>query len=305
MNTYESTGASLIATWLILVSLLLPSPRIADRSEPQDQGTSQMIKTAEKEGVRLSLLIEESIYGPGQTVRVTATAENLNPTPAIFWMANMDDPPVHVWVDTPFFGPQTLRNPADPQVVRDAIGSAVLGPGQKLVREVSWDQMMPAGLKGPVQAPPGQYSVNAALNLGRYQSSGNNKSLRVEVAITIERSKPIISIKQAMESALSIPRVLSWIKVHGRMFVLRSYATATYFKVSQGKLQELAGNPNSGGASGTGSGGVANCAIHLEPGPVWRLNMIADNDDHSYSEMHVVMDATNGSVLHIESRTNR
>jgi hypothetical protein len=75
--------------------------------------------------------------------------------------------------------------------------------------------------------------------------------------------------------------------------------------LTQGRLEEFPENPNSGGATGSGSGGRANCAIHLEPGPVWRLNMIADNDDHSYSEVDVLLDATDGKVMQIEVRTNK
>jgi hypothetical protein len=296
----QSSVVKTLPTVVILVAIFAMPSKPGERSVLLRQGQPQITRTAEKEGIHLNLLIEKSLYSPGEMVRVTATAENLNTTPGVLWMASMDDSPIQIFVDTPFLGPQTLRNPGDPQAVRDAMGSAVLEPGQKLVREVSWDQMMPSELKGPVPTPPGQYSVNVVMNLGKYDSSGNNRSLRVAAAITIEGSRPIISMDEALRSAISHPQVSSWFESHGGRFVLRSPRHTTYFVLSQGKLQELPGNPNTGGGLGSGAGGLANCAMHLEPGPIWRLNMAAHNKDGSYSEMHVLLNATDGKVLVVE-----
>ena len=312
----------LVATWVHLAVLLAvpltsaallktgrpnqfqatPSQQAARVSTQQER--PQIIRTVEVEGVRLNLTIERSVYRRGEVVRVTAIAENLSNVPVVYWKANLDDPPIYVFVDTPFFGPYTLRNPADPQVVRPALGSASLQPGRKIVREVTWDQMMPPGLKGPVQSPPGQYTVSAVLNLGGSDPFTKNKPLRVIASVTIKGGKPIIPVQEALESALRHPKVSSWLEAHGGLFVLRFHGDQKYFTLTQGGLQELAGNLNIESTRGSKGGGIANCAIHLEPGPRWRLNMSGGKRRGSYSAMSVLLNATNGKVLRIEPQVN-
>jgi hypothetical protein len=254
----------------------------------------------EEEGVRLSLHVEKRLYRPGDKVKVTAIAENLNKTPVVCWKANLEDPPIYTFVETPFFGHHSLRNPADPEIVRPAVGSETLEPGGKLVREVSWDLMLPPGLRGPVPAPPGQYFIQAVLNLRRNYSSEKKDSLRVIATVTLEGSKPIISMREALESAIQDTKVSKWFEALGGSFVFRSYTDKKYYRLNEGKLQELAPASNEGNNSGSGSEAAANCAIHLEPGPAWRLFMAGEE-----SEMSVLMDATNGKIRKVESKVYR
>ncbi|HEU4389659.1 MAG TPA: hypothetical protein VFV34_17775 [Blastocatellia bacterium] len=268
-------------------------------SEPWPQAEPQVTNGAERNGVRLSLFIERSVYHPGETVRVKAVAENVRKTAVVLCTANVQDDPIYIVVDTPFYGNHLLRNSADPEVVSPAESSVTVKPYQESVREVTWDLMLQAGLAGPVPAPPGEYPVTAFVTLGPCDSSSKNRSLRVAAQIVIEGSKPIISMLDALKSAVQQPQVSGWFERHGGTFVFRSSREVKYYRLEQGELKEIDGTEweNTGGSGG---GNLASCAIHLEPGPNWKFYIAIRNE-----EMSVLLNGTSGEVLEIKSKVYR
>ena len=169
---------------LIVVSLIyMPSTCSIGQTHPPAGETS-----ASKDGVHLRLSVEKLEYRRNERVRIKASAENLSRTPVVCWIGSLMQSPIYLFVDSRRFGthPIEVKSPDESRNMPPAEGYVTIEPGQNVIREILWDQAV-STRTGTLHLPAGEYSVEAVLHIGRYDSEKRKPDpLRVSIRIRVQ-----------------------------------------------------------------------------------------------------------------------
>lgn len=166
-------------------------------------------------GILLRLSTDKAVYGPGEVVRVAVFLENLSSSPIDYTMMSIGEPRVAVYLDqAPFAGSQCLfEEGRERHFVLPADNSAVLDAGQTITREVVWDQQLYPS-PDAIQAPSGEYTIEAAFARGTYSGYAEPDLLTVTLSIEIQGSWTITTPESAQSAALALSEVKTWYDEH-------------------------------------------------------------------------------------------
>jgi hypothetical protein len=288
------------------LALLSQSNRVlqAIYREPQDQTKGRkkakntlpagVIETVERDGLRLTLMLEKSVYRPNEPIQITAKLHNLSSTPVECVVGAAPDSPVGILVSS-FWGYQLLPHSRYSQGERADF--VTLAAGQEIISLITWDQIIHARLNEPMQAPSGSYQISAVAMIR--QSSG---SLEVEASLFLEGGVVVIPGEAALMKAIHQTEVINWLESQGGEFLYHGDGNQVGYRLVNGKLQM--GITRYQPLRGKGDhGSVAHCSMHFESGPTWKVRFSGlKKDDQPSSEMVVIIDAANGKVVKVESK---
>jgi hypothetical protein len=202
-------------TTLVLTGILLLSGlglSSCDLVNPSKQYTTEVIK----DDVLLKLATDKQLYQPGQTVTILATVENLSSHSVDYTMWNIGDPALYITLAPTLFGDQISLNERNfrGRLVASMVTEDVLEADQRLSREVIWNQKLNTH-PDEIQAPPGQYTIQAVFYVGKYNGSDAEPELiTATLDIRIDGSEKIITPEEGLQIALTVPEVQQWYEAH-------------------------------------------------------------------------------------------
>jgi hypothetical protein len=176
--------------------------------------------------VRLTLWVDKEEVSAGQGIKVRATVENLTGGSVVYTMWNIGDPPVYTGLSHAYeevWGPVTLRNPADPQIVMPAVVTGTLRTREVIVRDVSWDGTLATNGQS-VPAPNGTYTLQAAFYPGDQSSAPEQSPLAVAHDLRVIGGADLVVPTTAMSTARSHPQVQAWWDAHTGAAIARESA---------------------------------------------------------------------------------
>jgi len=174
---------------------------------PQDGSPTPALQTEvtrETAGVRLKLSVEKATYKEGETVRVSAQAENLTSDQLAAVPAGPSQSAFSFSLFSQIGGDQALSADGGPV----APEGEAFGPGERVNGSVAWDQQV-ASYQDPVPGPPGEYTITAEISV---IGGALTMPAVVGAAVTfrLEGGEAIILPDIALTVALTQPEVKQW-----------------------------------------------------------------------------------------------
>lgn len=194
--------------WAVIVTNCGPP---VDQTDTPEQQTTKPPEHA----LVLRLSANKQFYQPGETIVVNVSVENAYSEPISYTMWNGGDPPIYVTVDsTPYSDRFSLyEKDYEAREIHPIVTSDVINPGQRITREVIWNQLLPT-YPDRLQAPPGKYVIQATFFMGKYSSDHEPYLVAAQIEIEITGTKAIITPEEALRQALELPEVELWYAEH-------------------------------------------------------------------------------------------
>jgi len=201
------TRALVLSLWLALCALA--SACGGDGGPAASPSASPLQVTEEQEGIRLTLSVDDDLYAVGDVVKITAEAENTRQDTVTYSASPRGGPALRLGIISDLAATQELGTDGPA-----ADNNGELPPGEKLRREVEWDQQI-AMYQTPLQAPPATYRVAAEFVVTA--ASGAQAGVRAFVSIRLEGGEPVVASQVAIETALFHDEVKNWFEGRGAL----------------------------------------------------------------------------------------
>jgi len=182
--------------------------------------------TRERAGVRLTLSLDKGRYDPDDTVKITATAQNITAEAFTYGFLSQGESPLSLLLTTDLAGEQVL-NAGDPETIEP---NALLAAGETFTTEAQWDQQL-ATYETFVAAPPARYLVTTKINIA---VPGAQEFITVAAAIEFDLQGGDRVIKQAavIELALAEDEVKEWFAVREAVVICAVSGVNRYYRGS-------------------------------------------------------------------------
>jgi len=195
-----------------------PSPTPPTPPTPIESPTLTPIESTEKtieiveKGLLLRITTEKEAYGPEEPVRITMYAENISTAPIEYIDAGCGPHDFRVEVDGyPYYRSETVReeNYSSSGGGGCMVSIDTLEPSDSMTRVFVWDyyfRTYPDQFKAPV----GNYEIVASIVLVDELDSYENNRVSIATDIKIEDTWNSITMYEAIDIALSTPKVEQW-----------------------------------------------------------------------------------------------
>jgi len=178
----------------------------------------------ERDGVRMTLSVNDVSFRPGETVELSLEAENLRDAPLTYGFVPADEPPLQLSITSDLVGKQILNAGDDP--LGDA--NLTLEAGEKIATAADWDQGL-AIYVDPVQAPEGEYTVTARLMVDDPAGGTAPLELTAAVSVALRGGEQILPLAEAVKTAIQQPELREWMADRTATSAVCQYQTTGVF----------------------------------------------------------------------------
>jgi hypothetical protein len=263
-----------------------PANKIFAPIAPIDPYIPAEFESNDFDETEVSVMIGKSVYSSGEMVEITARLTNQSDVPAYFWMPNLEGPIIVVKLDAGPAGIRRLRELGPVTMLHEVEATATLAPHQSLERVFIWDKEIAEG----VLAPPGKYRILVEVRKLE-EGSEDAERLELEAWFRIEGGNALLEPEEVLLILVGDPDFSDWYDDLGSVLVCKYGSEQTWAienlevkSVTEAHLDQIE----------EGTPGV--CAMHLEAGPVWRVNY-ASKQNQLAGEFEIIIDANSGEVL--------
>lgn len=181
---------------------------------PQAEGSGTAV--AEADGLVLTVSLPKTEFAPGERVPVTVAVENRGKRPVSYLVQAVGYPAPSVWVDAGGLGGRVelWERPQDRErVFAQALETRTLPAGQRVARQVFWDQRVDLGGQW-AQVPGGVYRLEASLTLvgpGAGGGAGRRLQASLQFQIAGDAADAVrVGRDEAVALARRVPEVRDW-----------------------------------------------------------------------------------------------
>jgi hypothetical protein len=245
--------------------------------------------SVERDGVVVNVIVERSVYQPDQIVKVQAWVENRGDAPVDYWMPSIDGYVIPIWVDAEIIGRIDLSEPGPLRMMRGEIGHGTLEPGQRVDREVVWDQILKEG----VYAGAGVYLLRAGFRPTKegVDHDGEIDPIVATVELSIEGTPSLLRSEQAIAVLIGDPFFNEWYQANGSLLICKT-ADGGELALEDGRITAV----TEAHRARLSSAGSPVCGVRLLEGPVWALNY-ANKEGQLQGQYQIIIDAQDGAIL--------
>jgi hypothetical protein len=178
----------------------------------------------ERNGVRMTLSINDVAFETGDTVELSVEVENVRDDPLTYGFVLADEPALQLRVNSELGGDQII-NSSDPPL---GDSDLVLDAGDRIEADAEWDQTL-AIYPVPVQAPGGEYTITARLLVD--DPGGGGEPIEVTAAVTVAfmGGEEILPVAEAVRIAMQQPELRDWMAAREAVSVVCLYQPTTLF----------------------------------------------------------------------------
>lgn len=223
-NACNGMGSSFVTNQETSSHTTTPTP-VPDKTSSVFDKEPQTTQT-EVSGVLLKLTTDKTIYNSGETVRVTASVENLTTGPIAYTLSSIGIPIPSVCVQqNKYFGTIGLYEEGQGiPTLQPLVVVHHLEPESKISRDVVWDQKY-----GGVQAPPEIFQIGCYITLGDiYQDEESLVTVSTVLNIEIINAPGWVTAEQAKSIALAIPEIAQWREKHSGKYLVKEEPDGFY-----------------------------------------------------------------------------
>jgi len=272
----------------VLVSQACVDPSFDDSANDKtDTGSSNEFLDSR---LNFSISADKSSYVPGEIAYFSVSAENISDETVVVFLSSSCNPAIGVYVDTLHNGYMGLTNLQDKPCNLGNIGQEMIGPGEVITRDVTWNIM----IGDDIDAPSGVFEVAAeiALSDGAYNQIGK---VVTSTAVVVTSGQRYLTRGEALATAYQQNSIADWYAANQfeKKCIMDNQMMARF--EPNGKVTFAA---TSALADGTAT--IPGCSAQLIEGPIWRV-VFFSKFGTSPGDYKVDINAVSGSLLELSS----